>query len=276
VVIAVSPAAPAPSLVRALEGACTEAVRPERCAVRNDVAPDVVVAWTAERTARIDATAAGASSRVLAFREQDAPEEVWRSIGLVVASLVRRTSNEPAPPNLEPPPRPAELPTVWLEGGAVVGSGVEHGPVSFGGTLRGGYRLPLLPVFVTAGGTYALAGTGPSGLDAKWTTLAIGAGGVLALSDFALRPRLELVFAELVAETRSTEPAGTSGSRKLGGAGAGLEVVWPARRRFGMVLGAEGTFLSSGTSIRLGDTRVSAFPALEYRFFVGLQVAVLR
>jgi hypothetical protein len=42
-----------------------------------------------------------------------------------------------------------------------------------------------------------------------------------------------------------------------------------------MLLGAEGTFLSSGTQVRLGTERVSAFPALEYRFFLGIQVAVL-
>jgi hypothetical protein len=111
-------------------------------------------------------------------------------------------------------------------------------------------------------------------LQARWTTFSVDAGAVLALSSIALRPRLELVLARLVAETGGT-PDGTSGSRTVAGTAAGIDLAWPSSGRFALVLGGEGTFFSGGTSVRRVETRVSAFPALEYRFSLGLEAALL-
>ena len=54
-----------------------------------------------------------------------------------------------------------------------------------------------------------------------------------------------------------------------------LELVLVVSLSVSLVLGAEGSFLSSGTSIHVGEDRVSAFPALSYRFFLGIQASVL-
>jgi len=169
----------------------------------------------------------------------------------------------PAPAPVAPPP-PPEKPRepagtrLWLGLGALLGPGIEHGPVSFGGTLRGGYRLPTMPVFVAASGSYASAGVGPNGLEATWTTASIGAGAVFGISRVAIRPRLDVVLAELVAEAADPRPRGSSGSRRLLGAGAGVELGWPSTDLFSVVLGAEGSFLSGGTTIRLGPSRVES------------------
>jgi hypothetical protein len=136
--------------------------------------------------------------------------------------------------------------------------------------------LPATPVFVAASGSYASAGIGPNGLEATWTTASLGAGAIFGISKVAVRPRLDVVLAELVAETADPRPRGSSGSRRLWGAGAGVELGWPSTDLFSVVLGAEGSFLSGGTTIRLEQSRVSAFPALEYRFLLGIEAAVLR
>lgn len=279
VVVAVSPA-PQSDLAQVLENACTEAVRPSRCIVETDASrpPDVTVEWQSPLSARIGARMDPASSQTLAFREDDPEIDVWRSVGLVAAALASRAAANHQEVAEPPPPRPHEprFPIVWVEGGALIGSGLQNGPVSFGGAFRGGYDLRIVPVFVGAAGSYASAGIGPDGLRAKWTMLSLDAGAALTFGDVALRPRLSLLLARLVAEAASGPSAGTSGSRRLAGASCGAEAVWPAADPVSLVLGAEGMFLSSGTSVRIGGDRASAFPALEYRFFLGIQVALLR
>jgi hypothetical protein len=277
-VVAVLPA-PQPNLAQVLESACTEAVRPSRCVVEGDGSrpPDVIVEWRAPLSARIGARDDPGSFQTLEFREEDADADVWRSVGLVAAALANRyAADHPAAETLPPASHEPPLPSAWLEGGALVGSGLEHGPVSFGGVLRGAYQLPIVPVFVGAAGSYASAGTGPDGLRATWTMLSLDTGATFAFGDVALRPRLSLLLARLVAEAAAGPGAGTSGSRKLGGGSAAADLVWPAAEPFSLVLGAEGMFLASGTSVRIGGERASAFPALEYRFFLGIRVSLLR
>ncbi|HEX4341617.1 MAG TPA: hypothetical protein VH062_37160 [Polyangiaceae bacterium] len=259
--------------MQALESACTEAVRPARCTVDDVTTADVRIEWTTARTATVTVRGSTTLTRALTFREEDPPGDEWRALGLVAAALVNRAAAESEPEVTRPAPaeRPPKL---WLTGGAILGAGLSRGPVSFGGTLRGGYRLPI-PVFVGASGSYATAGRGPDGLRGTWTTFSLDASGVVDLPSVRLRPRLELVLDRLVAETSGGPMGGTSGSRQLVGAGAGFDAVWPSTERFALVLGAEGTFLSSGTQIRVDADRISAFPALSYRFFVGIDVTVL-
>lgn len=244
----------------------------------------MLISWSAEATARVEARGTSPPlTRFLTFRAEDPERDVWRSLGLVAAALATRAAEDATP--AVPAARPAEssfpaapkkrLPILWIDGGAILGNGLEHGPVAFGGALRGGYQLPVVPIFVGAGASYASAGLGPQGLESSWTTFSGGVGTVIGVSDFALRPRLELLLARLVAKGPEGHGGGTSGSRLVGGAGAGLEVSWPSTERVTLVLGAEGTFLSSGTSVRVGGDRVSAFPALSYRFFLGIQVSLL-
>ncbi len=237
------------------------------------------IEWTTALTARVDVRGKAALTRSLVFREEDPPRDVWRSAGLVAAALVNRAASEDTaapPPPPPPPPIPRKLlPRLWLNGGALVGSGLESGPASFGGALRGGYWLPV-PLFVGASGGYATASRGPAGLRGTLTTFSLDAGTMFTLSELVLRPRLELVLERVVAETAGSAAAGTSGSRQLAGAGAGVELGWPASEPIRLVGGAEGIFLSSGTAVRVGETRVSAFPALSYRFFLGIEATVLR
>jgi hypothetical protein len=288
VVIVVSPAAPTPELARILENACTDAVRPSRCEVRagDTETPDVLVTWTTESSALVEARRTNPPlTRSLIFRAEDPERDRWRSLGLVAAALASRAATDQTPPAETAPahsPEPAfagaqkrRPPILWFDGGAILGNGIEYGPVAFGGALRGGYQLPVVPIFVGAGASYASAGLGPQGLESSWTTFFASAGTVVALSDFALRPRLELLLTRLVAKSPDAPGGGSSDSRRLGGAGAGLEAAWPSTERVALVLGAEGSFLSSGTSVRVGEDRVSAFPALSYRFFLGIQVSVL-
>jgi hypothetical protein len=276
VVIAVTPAPPSPDLAQVLGDACSEGVRPRRCAVVSDAPPDIVVEWTAPNVARVELRSSRPAARTLTFRQEDALVDAWRSLGLVAAALIEADSS--ATESTEPaiaPARPATPPrALWIDGAALLGSGLEHGPLRIGGVLRGGYRFSRLPLFVGASASYAGAGSGPSGLDGQWTTFSASAGAVITLESLSLRPRLDVVLARLVAETRGS-PGGTSGSRAVGGSTAGLELVWPASGRFAGVFGAEGTFLSGGTAVRLGESRVSAFPALEYGFSLGLEVALL-
>jgi hypothetical protein len=208
---------------------------------------------------------------------------VWRSLGVLPPPHAPRGAAEATPAaSVAPPAEPSfpaartkRLPLLWLDGGAILGNGLEHGPAALGGALRGGYQLPVAPVFVGAGASYASAGRGPQGLESSWTMFSGAAGTVIGFSDFALRPRLELLLAHLVAKAPGGPGGGTSGGRQVAGAGAGFELSWPSTERVALVLGAEGAFLSSGTSVRVGGDRVSAFPALSYRFFLGIQVSVL-
>ena len=242
-VIVVSPAAPPPELVRVLEDACTEAVRPSRCEVRSTPpgvpqrlsdteTPDVLVTWTTESSATVEARRTNPPlTRSLTFHVEDPERDRWRSLGLVAAALASRAPTEQTPtPTATPPAHPPEPtfasaqkkrpPILWFDGGAILGNGIEHGPVAFGGALRGGYQLPVVPIFVGAGASYASAGLGPQGLESSWTTFFASAGTVVALSDFALRPRLELLLTRLVAKSPDAPGGSSSGSRRVGGAGA--------------------------------------------------------
>ncbi len=270
--VAVSPAPP-PDLAQVLENACTEGVRPSRCIVEGDGSrpADVTVDWRSPLSARIGGRAGPEPVQILDFREDDPKTDVWRSVGLVAAALANRAAANHPVAETPPPARPQEPrpPIVWVEGGTLVGSGLENGPVSFGAALRGGYDLRVVPIFVGAAGSYATAGIGPDGLRAKWTMLSLDAGAALTLGDVALRPRLSLLLSRLVAETASGPSAGTSGSRRLAGGSCAAEAVWPATEPFALVLGAEGMFLSSGTSVRIGGDRASAFPRPGVPAFPG-------
>jgi hypothetical protein len=166
---------------------------------------------------------------------------------------------------------------VWTNGGAALGRGLDPGALRLGGWLGGGYRVPVVPLFVGVGASFGTAAGSAAGLTGTWTAFTAQIGAVLEARplDVVVRPRVGVLSERLVAEA-SGGPAGeTSGSRWLDGATLGAEVAWPAGRTVALFLGADATWLSGGTAIRLDNSNIASFPALSWQALLGVQVALV-
>lgn len=291
VFISVAPPAPAPMLERALSESCSSAARPVRCEIlepSSRLVPTATVRWDSASRARVEVTGAGAAAgetsetRDVEFRPEDTDVARWQAVGLVVASLVDSSGVLPDP-EVEPPrasqraPASFERAIVWIDGGAALGRGLDPGALRLGGWLGGGYRLPGVPLFVGIGASFGAGAGSAVGLTGTWTGFTAQVGAVLEARpvDLVVRPRAGVVAERLVGEASGGPGREASGSRWLDGATLGAELVWPAREPVSLLVGADATWLSGGTAIRLDDRNIASFPALSWQALLGVQVALV-
>jgi hypothetical protein len=237
--------------------------------------PTATVRWRSVTRARVEVSGEGSrprAARDVEFRPEDTDVAKWQALGLVVASLVDSSGTVPHPEAEAPPLPPREVVvervSAWMDGGVALGRGLDPGALRLGGWLGGGYRLPGVPVFVGIGASFGSGAGTTVGLTGTWTGFTAQVGAVLEARplDLAVRPRVGLVTERLVAEVASG-----SGSRWVDGGTLGAELVWPGRGPVSLLLGADATWLSGGTAIRLDDRNIASFPALGWQAMVGVQ-----
>jgi hypothetical protein len=264
--------------------ACTRAIAHGRCALVSETleteqqeSPAVaIVAWDDPRgrTARIEVglrrTARDSwRTRTIEFAPQDAQEERWRSIGLVIATLTgEATSNSdvaPPPPRLEeaPRPRPAALPAIprrsmqaWADLGVVLAPGLDNGAAQRGVDLRAGWAPTAQPLFISVGARFTGSPRDVStGVSVAWTTLAAGVGVVTRAASDELRfdARLEGIAERIGASVVASDGTSDSQSRWVGGARLGLDAAWMPSRFLGAVASLEGAYVAGATSVQVRD-----------------------
>jgi hypothetical protein len=233
------------------------------------IAIEVAVIGSPERALR---------SRDLAFREEDPPSERFRTAGLTIALLAAGDSGdeggEPQPP--APPP---SAPWAWSAGaGALVGTGIESGPVRVGGWVAAAAADPRSPLFAAVSGSYAQTSHDlQGGMSVRWLTFAFGGGlrTVVQPLHAAFRIRLDGFVEWTIASVRELAPVATDTAQSVGlGARAGLDVAWPADSQVQVVAGAEGFLRPHAIVVRMHDQPAATVPLGGYNATVGLHVSL--
>jgi hypothetical protein len=260
VVIELAPQVAALPEARVLADACTEALHERRQCVLDDAAKEaayavVIVSWEgpARTAANIEigvrrAARADWVTRHVDFSASDPEDERWRSVGLVVATLVDQAES-PAAQDATPPQeeRKAQNNTApvgaWLLDASAEGArGTAGGLGAWGGVLRASRQLGSLPLYATGSLRYEMQ---PQAGDATiaqvtmrwaWASAGVAIGTDLSAAPLRLEARLEPTVAWVQAmASGSASPV----SGLLGGLREGVGVTWWWARPIGLVVGAE-------------------------------------
>jgi len=282
VIVAVEPQPPRSELGETLVAACSAALSPRTCILResSDAPADATVTWESADAVRVRARSRGgrepASERTLRFRPADREPDRWNAAGLVVAALAHEVSepeavrpSSPSPPS-RPRPRPARA---WVGVGGLVGSGLSSGPARVGGFIRPAIRLSELPVFVSVGFEASQAGRGPEGIRPSWFDASLGLGVAFALE--AARSEIRLRLDGVVEDQRLTRQ-GVSGSRLMDGLVVSGEAAWPSGFPVAAVAGLRTEVLAGATAARVEGKKVASFPARSTAAFLGIEVRLGR
>jgi hypothetical protein len=249
-------------------------------------------------------------SRKVEFQPVDAIEERWRVIGLTIATLVgdleeaqkneilaKEASSaigvveEPKLPEnevvLKPAPRksvsiPTQHPIAPMKKRTSKGSpwtvsaGSSLNPETprLGAWLRGTVML-LSPVFTSVALSYALRPRDSRGVFMTWMGVATGGGVGFGIPDWRLtsRFRMEFLLERVAASaTDSNLDRGDERWKLLSGGRGGVELIWSASNRFGVLGGAEGTLYAQPVRVRWAGERVAEFPALTYGLVLGAEI----
>lgn len=254
---------PAPE-VAAVVQSCSAALGEGRCIVAWEAQPRrwVAVVRFADdgTTLRVELRADAADGELVAesaleFERQDPARQRWAAAGLVVASLVAAELSDAeradAPAPTRPPrrsavasaPRPAPSRSrLWgaLDVGALLGPGLDQGPLRFGAHARvlGGWQE--LPVLFVVSGRYATAQSTPR---AQWFTVGVGVGTRFGAPDGSfgaeLRSEVLLERAEL---TAVSSDGWTSETQAVGRIGTSLGVCVSFRVHPRLALFVDGEF----------------------------------
>jgi hypothetical protein len=262
VVIELAPQVAALPEARVLANACTEALHDRRPCVLEDAAKEaayavVIVSW--EGPGRTAATievgvrrAARADwvTRHVDFSASDPEDERWRSVGLVVATLVDQAGGEsPAAQDVTRPQEEGKAPNntapgaAWLLDAAVEAArGSAAGLGAWGGVLRASRQLGSLPLYATGSLRYEMQAQAGDGTIAQvamrwaWASAGIAVATDLAGAPFRLEARLEPTVGWVQATATSSA---SSASGAFGGLREGVGATWWLARPVGLVVGAE-------------------------------------
>jgi hypothetical protein len=187
------------------------------------------------------------SVRQVRFVESDAERERWRTVGLVIATLVGQASAptavepeaaKPAPPIAEPskakqptsesalPARASFEPATWWLGGEVgLSRGAAGSASAVGAGLRLDRRIAASPFFAEALFRFETQQPNPD-VTLRWLRAGLGAGATLQLvSRLCLEARFDVTWTSLSATAASDEVLGAS-SGALWSAHGGLGLGW--------------------------------------------------
>ncbi|MBI4701183.1 MAG: hypothetical protein HY744_08500 [Deltaproteobacteria bacterium] len=321
VAIDTGPPPPPPPLAQVLVSACTEALAEGSCVLAGKVGEgqavpaQAVVVWDDpdRQNVRIwvafrRETSVDRVERTMRFGAADDPAERWRTVGLMIGTLVGRTVGPGAPgaapaPTPEPgaPARPGRRPPegraprgsrsaggqarpagrhhrpVWASAGALTGPGFDSGMWRWGGWLRGGYAFESVPLMFCGAVSYALRPEDEQGLAAHWVSVG-GGGGVHASVPsvrLGLDARLEVVADRFgVSAADKATGAEESGSHWRPAARLGLDAWWPDGEIAAATLGTEGWASSGTTSVELRGVPVAQAIPLGFALLAGIRIAL--
>ena len=224
------------------------------------------------------------ASSELEFKERDALEERWASVGVVVAALVlaqpveRPPEKKPEPlPRAQPKPAPpipvapAPKPKTWLrlDLGLTAGSEMRGAPLRFGPLARIGLPFSGAPVFAFVSGAYTVQNSGS--LDLSWLSGALGAGVDVG---FAHERGVLSVRGEVVIETLgmvATDGERSENARRTrAGPRLGLDLSGYFAKNWALVVGAEAGVLGPRIVIDVGD-RTEQLPPFVWGFLSVLR-----
>ena len=309
--------------VPALVEACSRAGAETSCAIARVGERDppaggalAIVAWSSDhREARIaialqrDARAEW-YSRDLVFRAEDDERERWRSVGLVIATVVGVASGggvhgellpagerpkgapptpaAPAPPTLpkSPSPKPGPPPVassssadasqrrVAIDLVALAGPALDDGTARFGGGLRGSGRF-YGPLFASVDARFSARPRDARGVSTSWATAgaALGARATVApWLDFEARAGL---FGELLHASVDEPKAGgeDAGSRGAAAGDLALDAVVMPSPTLGAFVGLDAPWVPGTTAIEVGGVRVGTEPVVTVLVHAGVRVA---
>jgi len=272
-------------------GACTL----EGASAPSEPTAVAIVVWDGpvRRSAKIEvglwrAERAQWRTQSIDFRPEDEPRERWRSVGLVVATLVGETvrAAAAAAPVLPPPlPEPAPAPTpesaprppppttspkrVILEGGALAGPGLDSGPWRVGGFGRGAYRIGDLPLAAVASLRYARRPSDSQSVSVGWATAGVGAEGVFAVSTFFAELSAEWIVEWIRASVDSG--GGDHASRTVSGGRLGLGLGTMPLPWLGFVVGFDETLVGGQSSVTVRGAPVGVSQTFESTGFFGVR-----
>jgi hypothetical protein len=299
IVIDVGEAADA-SLEDAMVDACSAAVVEGKCGAAGRDAGGAearaTVRWDGEHLAadiEVVPFEGGARSHAMHFVAQDPMVERWRSVGLIVATLVgdARRAREAAhldPGRLEPPPPPPRAspvpPTlppapesvrerVALDAGMIVGNGLEGGSPRVGVELAGSFLIPSTPLLPVVNASFAARPPDDQGVSARWVTLGAGLGlrAGLVGRTLALEARVEGIAEWTGASVTDGAGRGDSGGRWQPGVRAGVDVAWMFTRYVGVIAGVDGDIVPSGTVVHVHGTPLDRSPPEHVAALVGIR-----
>jgi hypothetical protein len=234
-----------------------------------------IVSWdgTGRGAAKIDVgVRRGAQAhwltRRVTFAASDVEVERWRSVGLIIATLVGSegarppaTEEPPSPPAAPPPespapdkpapPAPPSATSWFFEGGADVARGASDGLGAWGATARAGIAFHATPFFLTASLRYELQPLATAQTQLEWGWVAIGAGVAGRLGPDVL---VEARFEPTVGGTRASSPSATQPqSGAVFGAREGVGITWWWARWLGPSLSLDVLETTGSTVINLSD-----------------------
>jgi hypothetical protein len=229
-------------------------------------------------------------TRRVTFAASDAELERWRSVGLIIATLVgseearpTATAEATSPPPAPPPESPAEKPiapsatpatTSWFfEGGADVARGTTDGLGAWGATGRAGVTFPPTPLFLTTSLRYEIEplDTARAHLEWGWVSVGIGVAG-------RIRPDLvvEARFEPTLGGARASSPSATQAqSGALFGAREGAGVTWWCVRWLGPTFSLDALETTGSTVVHLsndaGNTAIAKAQWIGWSAGLGLR-----
>jgi hypothetical protein len=234
--------------------------------------------------------------RELSFKPDDPPAERWRTVGLVIGTLVGEAdAAKPAearkPPGTPPaaPAKPAASlhpapshdatlpePRVWLGLDALGGPALDDGTWRFGGDVRAEYRPASSGLMASASGRYELRPRSESGVGVDWLSGSLGAGVAAELGG---RVSAEATLAVVIERIHADVDEPGSGETDEGSRwvlGGRLEVgamvsPWP---RFGLWAAGSVGVPASPTRIVLRDRELAVAPSPTVGLALGVRIGL--
>jgi hypothetical protein len=272
-----------------------------------------VVTWKDTEHVRIEVSLRlekRASVRDVTFSTRDAVEERWRAAGLVVGTLatVMAKHDEPvaSPEAVPDPQQPQEAEPVFDESGtgepsddatkgtgndagnrvgprrgsvdaaAILGSALNDGTVRVGGEVDARGLILRPGVFLSGGVAYSESATRPHSVKTSYAEVLLG----LALEhDFSAHFGAVLLaegscqrFEASVGGAGDAAP--TSGTRVLGGARLGAELVYRATNALGFFVGGSGLWTAGTTEIDVAGANAGTASPLGYVARAGVTYGI--
>ena len=231
-----------------------------------------------------NASGARVASSELEFKQRDAADERWASVGVVVAALVLaqppdrkpvEKKSEPvpvAPPArvlVQPPPSRQARTWLRLDLGLTAGSEIRGAPLRFGPLARASLAFSGAPVFAQASAAYTLQSSGSLALN--WFTGSLGAGVDVG---FAHERALLSLRGEAVIETVgmvATEGERTERARRTRfGPRFGLDLCGYWAENWALLIGGEAGVLGPRVVIDVGN-RTEQLPPFVWGFLSALR-----
>ncbi len=296
---------------RVLVNACTEGLR-ERgpCALEDSTSESayavVIVSWEGQghTAAKIEVGVRHGSradwvARHVAFNASDAEVERWRSVGLIIATLVEQAGGDrkPEPPAATPapqdkPPAPvrpapaqaevevAEKPAsplaptrnAWLLDGAFeLARGTGNGLGALGGLVRGSRQVGSTAFLVTGSLRYETQPTASNGATARVGVQWAWAGAGVAVATDPARPllfeaRLEptLGWVQATAQGSSSAKSGV-----LFGAREGVSATWWWAWWLGIAAGVEAVETTQSATVRVSTNGATSYTPVTTEQWIG-------